>query len=166
MIIAILSTLVSSIALVGVAISLLLQARQLRANQVQVTYASQLELLKLGLDNPSIITELGMGYGGTEDLVKSIYLNWYITHLAISFDTGIMNKPNLEGSLKGLFAVEDSRRWWADARQSYRNDTSSRRRKAFFAIVDGQFQQASRVPEAAETAKPHGPCGDSSPPSS
>jgi hypothetical protein len=57
MLIAIVSTLISSVALLGVAISLFLQARQLRASQIQTARASQMELMRSALEHPDLVAE-------------------------------------------------------------------------------------------------------------
>ena len=48
----IIATIISSIALIGVAASLLLQNRQLRASQVQVVREMHLELIRTAIENP------------------------------------------------------------------------------------------------------------------
>jgi hypothetical protein len=149
--IAALSTLISSIALVGVAISLILQARQLRVNQVQIARASQVELLKLGLNNPVAASEL-VGAADPDGFARGVFLNWYVGHLLTSYETGATSKSNIERLARELFAVEASRKWWAMARQSYANDARSRRQKSFFAVVDGEFQRAGQTSESAMTA--------------
>jgi hypothetical protein len=150
MLLALLSTLISSIALVGVAVSLFLQARQLRANQIQIAHASHLELLKLGLDNPAAVVELGMDLTDQEGFVNAVLLNWYMSHLSTGFDVGAVSKANLESLVKGLFTAENPRKWWTTARQSYNDNATSRRQKAFFAIVDGEFQRADQISESAK----------------
>src|SRR5436189_297531 len=118
MTIAILSTLISSVALLCIAISLLLQARQLRTNQVQVTRAAQQEVIRFSLENPSLATEV-MGVADPETYTKHVYLNWYFSYLSMSYDIKTMSKPNLRLLLERPFAVQVSREWWAMARQSY-----------------------------------------------
>lgn len=84
MLIAELSTLISSIALIGVAVSLYLQGRQLRASQIQITAAGQIELMRLALDYPVAAAPL---IGGQVSELASQYvaLNWQFTHLRTTY---------------------------------------------------------------------------------
>ena len=68
--IAIISTLISSIALVGVAVSLVLQARQLRASQIQASRATQVELIKVSIDSRELISDIFNQDSG--DYLKSV----------------------------------------------------------------------------------------------
>ena len=148
MLIAIVSTLISSVALLGVAVSLVLQARQLRANQVQTARASQVELMRTALENPTVVAE-ALGAGDCGALVRGVVLNWYLGHLSMSYDIKTLAKPHLRQLARDLFAVEGSRTWWETARLSYGDDVTSRRQRDFFALVDAEFQQIARPPESA-----------------
>jgi len=144
MVIALLSVLISSIALVGIATSLLLQARQLRASQVQASAASQVQLMKFALDN----TASAMALIGDEDpeiFAKEVVLNWHISHLLMSYNNKTLSEAHLRRLMRGLFAAEDSRSWWARVRPSYDDDATSRRERRFFSIVDAEFQHASKT---------------------
>jgi Family of unknown function (DUF6082) len=163
---AILSTLISSIALVGVTIGLYLQARQLRVNNIQVAHISRIELIKAGLDYPDFAARVE-GYVDPEELVKAVLLNWQFTHLMMTYDIRDSSRANIESTAERFFAVEDARKWWVDARDSYRENAISRRQKKFFSLIDKQFDQASRLSETAKPgAMPPGAQGGSAAPSS
>lgn len=150
MFIAILSTLISSIALVGVVISLLLQARQLRANQIQVTRASQVELLKFYFDNPAMAAEL-VGANDSKEFTKDIVTNWYVTHLALSYENRAVSKSRLQNIASDLFKSEASRGWWASMGHTYYDGATSRREKEFFAIFEAEYQRINRTRESAQS---------------
>jgi HAMP domain-containing protein len=131
---AVVSMLLSSIALIGAAVSLALQGRQLRANQVQVAHSSQLELMKIGLENPAVIAEIGLA--GTSPL----------------------SKPHLQRLAREIFAAKPARGWWTLARESYHSDVTSRRQRVFFDVVDEEFQQAALASRPAKNGTaPTGP---------
>jgi uncharacterized protein DUF6082 len=164
MLLGVLSTLISSVALIGVAVSLFLQSRQLRANQVQIAHASQLELMKSGLDRPSLIIDLGFGLGAPDEdtFIKYIYLNWYINHLSTTFDLKTTSKLRIQRIAEDVFTADVPRKWWVVARESYRDRAVTRRQKEFFAIVDGAFQKAqgsesSKHPPPDESASATSP---------
>jgi hypothetical protein len=151
MIIAIISALISSVALVAVAASLLLQARQLRTNQVQVTRTAQQELIKFSLENPDAVAEV-LGITNPEAYAKDAYLNWQISYLSMSYDIKTMSKENLRFLLRESFAIENSRRWWATAGKSYHDWAISRRDKEFVSILEEEFRRPSQGTGPAERA--------------
>ncbi|HET9081756.1 MAG TPA: DUF6082 family protein [Trebonia sp.] len=152
MFIAVLSTLISSIALVGVAISLLLQARQLRTNQVQATRTAQQELMKFCLENPALAAEV-LGMSSPESYVKQVVLNWHVSYLSMGFDVKTVTESSLRFAIREqIFKTKDSLSWWIMARQSYHDWAISRRDKEFVAILEEEFQRASQMAEASNTA--------------
>jgi hypothetical protein len=151
MLIALLSTLISSVALAGVAISLLLQARQLRTSQLQATRTTQLELMKMALDNPDIAAA-ALGYGDPETLVKRVFMNWHFQFLQFGFENNTISALSLRFSIAELFETEDTRNWWLWARRSYEIAATTRREKEFFAIADQEFQRASQTSAPSESA--------------
>ena len=142
MIIAVISTLISSIALVAVAASLLLQARQLRTSQVQVTRTAQQELIKFSLENPNVVAGV-LGITNPKAYANDAYLNWYVSYLSMSFDIKTMSKSNLRFLLRESIAIENSRRWWAVAGSSYHDWAISRRDKEFVSILEEEFRRPS-----------------------
>jgi Family of unknown function (DUF6082) len=149
MLIALFSILISSVALMGVAVGLILQAQQLRAGRIQASASSQVQLMKFALDNPAAALEL-MGNGDPEAFAQEVILNWHINHLLMSYSNKTLSEAHLRRLVRSLFATENSRNWWTMAGASYNDDATSRRKKRFFAIVDAEFQQAGKMPASAE----------------
>jgi len=54
MLLSLIATVISSVALVGVAIGLLIQARQLQASQLQAARSLHVDFIKLAMEDPSI----------------------------------------------------------------------------------------------------------------
>jgi hypothetical protein len=148
MLIAVVSTLISSIALIGVAIGLLLQARQVRASQLQAHNTAQLELIKLAVENPAIAGELS-GATDLDAFLKRVYLNWHFSFLSMSYEIRTISDPSLRVTVKRTFTSEFARAWWAYAGPIYQVGATSRRKKKFYVIVDEEFQLASRVTGSA-----------------
>lgn len=144
MFIAILSTLISSIALVGVVISLLLQARQLRASRVEAAHNSQIDMIKFAIENPSLVAEME-GVPNDEALVKDVVRNWYITNLWMSYDIGTVSKVGLQERVAIIFSVDEARKWWERAARGYELSAVSKREKEFFIIVNGECQRLNQL---------------------
>jgi hypothetical protein len=147
MLIAVVSTLISSVALLGVAVSLVIQARQLRASQTQAARASQMELMRLSIEQPNLVAE-ALGAEDHDALVKDVVRNWYIGHLSTSYDLRTLTRSHLRRLVRDLFAVQESRTWWEMARSSYSDDATSKRQREFFASVDEEFERVARAAEA------------------
>lgn len=164
MLIAVISTLISSIALVGVALSLLLQGRQLRASRIQAARASQVELMKFAIDNPTMVN----GLDGAEDIegfVKGVVRNWYFTYLSMSYDNRTISKSSLRRVASVALADETTCKWWAESGHTLNEVATSRREKEFFTIVDGEFQRARQRFDSVKTGDvSHSPPIDPSPP--
>src|SRR4051794_13391568 len=76
-----LSALISSIALVGVAVGLLLQSRELKIARAQAFRATQAELIRMAVDDPSLLVAIGSALFQDEQLAKqNLYLNWRTKH--------------------------------------------------------------------------------------
>jgi hypothetical protein len=161
-----LSTLISSIALVGVALSLYLQGGQLRSSQTQATTAAHIELMKFGLQYPTIAGDL-VGVQNSDEFVRGVALNWHFSFLQASYSNKTITDKHLRHIVGLLFSTDFARNWWTMVGHSYSDAATSRRDKRFFAIVNEEFQRTKLASEItnAEINMPDKPA-DSSPPSS
>jgi hypothetical protein len=149
MLIAIISTLISSVALAGVALSLLLQARQLRTNQIQVARTAHLELIKMTLSDPSMAAET-LAIEDSEAYAKEVYLNWNLHYFWLSYGINQLSEPVLRNNARELFRAEFPRKWWSWSSKDWELATS-RRDREFFTIVDSEFQRAKQIAESTGT---------------
>jgi hypothetical protein len=154
LIIAIISTLISSIALAGVAISLLLQSRQLRISQLQAANSAQLELIKMALDNPSMASEV-LGVPDSDLYAKQVFLNWHIKYLELGYEINAISATGVRQAAEHILATQTALEWWSWNRQLYLGDTTTRRTKQFFAIIDAEFQHLKTA--SASSASPTNP---------
>ena len=154
LLIAVISALISSIALVGVAISLLLQARQVKISRLQAVRAAQLELMKMALDNPAMAAD-ALGISDPDLYVKQVFLNWHIMYLQLGFEVDVFSPGVIQQTAAGLFEGRAAREWWEWNRRSYGTSPMPRRVKQFFEIVDEEFQR--------HEAPPNPPSGPPSP---
>jgi Family of unknown function (DUF6082) len=139
-VIAIISTLISSIALAGVAVSLLIQARQLRISQLQVTRAAQFDLLKVGFDRPDIA---GAILDTDSDFFsKGIYINWTMQYLQLGHDIKTLTPNAIRVELTTMFDAEFPRTWWTRARPYWVAEATSKRQISFISLIDDVFEKA------------------------
>jgi Family of unknown function (DUF6082) len=146
MVIAIISTLISSIALVGVAASLLLQARQLRASQVQASRVAQIELIKMAIDNRELISDIFGDEPGS--YLKARYVNWFFKYLELGYSMKIISEKSVQVQAMMLFDTDYPYKWWIRAREVWEIEASTKRDRNFFKIVDNAFQRTAEQRQA------------------
>jgi Family of unknown function (DUF6082) len=143
MTIAIISTLISSIALVAVAISLFLQSRQLRASQLQAARTTQAELIKLAVDNPKLISE-ALGHADPDSYVRGVFVNWAFKSLELGYSMKAFSAESVGVQASRLFDAKYPREWWMSARDIYAIEAATKRERQFLIIVNKAFDQAQR----------------------
>lgn len=149
-VIAVLSIIISSIALLGVAYGLTLQALQLRANQLQVSRSAQFEIVKLVIDNPELIS--GAIDPSDHELVTraGAFLNCRIKQLELSYSVKATSAAGVRLQARLLFSGTYPIEWWSMARGVYASEAATRRERRFFALVDNEYmrvlEQLSRPP--------------------
>lgn len=147
MIIALVSTLISSIALVGVVISLLQQNRQLRISQLEASRAAQSALIQMSLNNSSLAAE-AFGFPDGEWFAKAALTNWQVKYWEMSYLIKAMSADSVRGQAAELFISEFPRLWWSRFRELYQADAKTKREREFFSIIDTEFERKQRQVEA------------------
>jgi hypothetical protein len=143
MILSVIATLISSVALIGVAVGLSLQARQLRVSQIQAVRSLHTELIKIAMENPSLGTVFESDVDPA-DAPKAAFINLLMTLLQASYSLKVASKATVSLQAERIFAAEFSRSWWEYARDSYMVETSMKREQEFVALIDEKFQEAMR----------------------
>jgi hypothetical protein len=140
--------LISSIALIGVMIGLLLQARQLRANNVQTFKGGHIEALRIMFDYPDYFVDLqGNMPHDTELFRRQALTDSAFQHLNFGYSIKTIPETGLRHTLSQLFAVAYRREWWEAARDSYVTNANSRRERQFIKIVDQESRSALATDE-------------------
>jgi hypothetical protein len=144
MLISVIATLISSIALVGVAVGLILQARQLRISQIQAVRSLNLELIKVAIDNPTLMpTATGMRIDPSER-DRAAFLNLQMTQMYVGYSLKVMPKGSIIYSAQRIFETEFARAWWEFARKSYEVSSRTKREREFVTLVDAEFQRTTK----------------------
>lgn len=94
----------------------------------------------MALDNPAMAS-VALGISDPDLYVKQVFLNWQLKYLELAYEINAVSAEAIRRNAAILFEAETPREWWSWSRQSYEDDTISRRAKQFFAIVDGEFQR-------------------------
>jgi Family of unknown function (DUF6082) len=138
--IAIISLIISCVALGGVAAGLMLQARQVRVSQIQTVRSAQLELIKLALEYP-IMASAAAGVSDPDLFSQASYLNWQMKYFEMGYETGYFSDSAVRRIAVILFEVEIPRNWWAGGREMWASQCPTKRARQFFALVDAEFQR-------------------------
>jgi len=147
-ILSIVATIISSVALVGVAAGLILQNRQLRANQIQIVREMHLELMKIGIDNPALSTSIYEGIP-PEEFSRHSLLNFLMKFWETGYSLRTISRNSVLLQATGLFASENARAWWVLVRNAYQTEAGTRLEKEFFKIVDSAFNEAAQALQLA-----------------
>lgn len=158
------SAIVSAIALVGVAASLVVQNRQARAEQVQGIRSYYLELVRLELDDMALYQPLW----GTTDITdpherkRHVYADLMMNYAWMGFEIGTVREPLLRDMLAGMFTGEAGRHYWSRAQVSWTVGSSgSRVGRRFLAVVGEEYARAVAAgpptPSAVIPRPPHVP---------
>ena len=149
------SALASSFALVGVAISLLYQARAGHTAREQAIRSLQQQLIKMEMDDPTLMTAIGAPWGlpipaESARIRDHLYIHMWATFWAGNYVIGELNAAAVRGVARGeLFSSKAGREYWAAVRERALS-TNEGKYLRFVRIVDEEYQKviASNVPEA------------------
>ena len=140
------SAILSAIALMGVTLSLLIQARQAKTERIRITRERQIELLRIILDAPEV-------YGpviGVEarlsgiDPRRFIFCTMWVNYARLGYEAGVITEPILHDDIFGpAFKGESMRKWWARTRKYWSGDLiQGRKELKFVQIVDEEYRKA------------------------
>jgi Family of unknown function (DUF6082) len=149
------SALASSLALVGVAISLLHQARAGHTAREQAIRSLQQQLIKMEMDDPTLMTAMGAPWGlpiPAESAVirDHLYIHMWATFWAGNYVVGELNAAAVRWVARAeLFSSKAGRTYWTAVRERILS-TSEGKYLSFARIVDEEYQKvvASNVPVA------------------
>ena len=147
------SALLSSLALGGVVVSLLYQARDSQNAREQTTRSLQRELIKMVMDDPSLMTAAGAPWGfnipSESDAIREhLYIQMWISFLAGNYTIGELSDETARDlAARELFCSKAGRRYWAEVGKLQIAHSSGRRNR-FFRILDDEYREliSSGVP--------------------
>jgi Family of unknown function (DUF6082) len=140
---------VSSIALIGVVIGLILQNRQVKASQHQVMREMQLEIIKLGIENPALNASVYEGQFDAADVARAHYINLLMHFWQTCFSLKTMTGRAVAIETDYLFRAEFPRTWWAQGRGFFEAEAGTKSEKEFYKIVDSIFEQVEQTFQAS-----------------
>jgi Family of unknown function (DUF6082) len=142
------SALLAALALGGVVISLLYQARDVKTAREQASRAVHHELLKMEMEDPfymGILAApwgLGAGLADYDSLRRNNFIHLWVSFWEGLYMLGDMSDSDVQSSVSTeLFTSADGRRYWSSTRDAKLSYAKGRRRR-FVKIVDQEYQKA------------------------
>lgn len=140
------SAIFSALALGGVAGSLFYQARQAKAQQIQMVREHYRELLRMTLDEPEVylpchrpIKLSGLDLNGKR---QHHFMRMRMNYAAMAKEVGVMSESTLRADLlDGIFQGTVGRAYWAEARERWLMNPRPPMRR-FARIVDEEYNKA------------------------
>lgn len=140
------STLISSLALVGIVISLIYQAQAGHTAREQSIRSLQQQLIRMEMEDPNLMTAAGAPWGlpipaESQQIREHLYLHMWTLFWSGSYAVGEMTDAATRMMVANeLFNSAAGRRYWANVRDNILNTTAGRYRR-FALIVDGEYQK-------------------------
>jgi len=131
-----LSTVLSSVAVIGVVYSLILQNRGLRLMQAQATRAVQMELMRMLIENPDLRSPFV-----TRPSVD-LHSNLMLKQFEFGFIIGDYSKEVIFTQMGDLFSQESGRELWQRLRPYFIAEADTNRKRQFVALVDEEFKRS------------------------
>jgi hypothetical protein len=137
-------------------VSLLYQARDGRNAREQTTRTLQLELLRMAMDDPSLMTAGGAPWdldipSDSASIREFLYIQMWVSFLAGNYTIGELPESSVRHlAAHELFRSRAGRNYWRAVRQS-QIENSIGRRKHFFRTLDDEYKKtiSSGVPVAS-----------------
>ncbi|MFI7217349.1 DUF6082 family protein [Micromonospora maritima] len=142
------SAVLSALALGGVAASLLLQARQSRAERIQAIRGFHTDLITMQLDDLPVYLPCWGPLDLPDDTARRqhIYTNLLMQYAWMGYEIGTIPEPLLRDMLAGMFRGDVASRFWPMARASWTASTAGTRRgRRFLLIVDEEYARSAPV---------------------
>jgi hypothetical protein len=138
------SALLTALALIGVAGSIFLQAKEINANREQSSREHHAHLVEMALEDPVYQRCWGIEPSrlAPDAFRQRSYLNLIVSHWERDYRVNGIAEHTLRGNLAQLFQGEAARQWWADTGDFRKASATSRRDKRVWRIADKEFRKA------------------------
>ncbi|WP_344938996.1 DUF6082 family protein [Sphaerisporangium flaviroseum] len=150
------SALLSVLALIGVSVSLFLQAREAKATREQALRMLHADLMKMAMEDPLYRRAWGPFFESDDHdgPREHMYVNLIISQWAMEYELRTITEEHLRSIAHVLLSGPAGRRYWANVRDLRINSTSTRRERRFHEILDEEYHRAGPSPPLPPRPKP------------
>ena len=152
------SAILSVLALIGVVVTLRLQARETKLAREEARRQAIADLLKMAMDDPDL-SECWGPTGLSEPLKvqrQQIYLNLIVSEWRQSYESKALPEKRLRAVTYEMFRGEAGRGYWRAAREHRLSTSGSRAERRFHEILDEEYQHALASPAVASASDSEG----------
>ena len=152
------SAVISVLALVGVVLTLVYQARETKRAREDTRRQAVSDLLKMAMDDP----ELDECWGPVPEpddpktRKQQLYTNMIVSAWAMSFEMGTMPESRLRYAANEMFRGQVGQEYWRNARDGRIATPANRRERRFHQILDEEYQKAITSSNAPQRRVPDG----------
>jgi hypothetical protein len=148
------SALLAVLALIGVTVSLFMQARDAKANREQGLRAIHTELLQMAMDDELYRRSWGPFFASADpDAQRAhMYVNMIISTWQMQYELDAISEEHLRATAYLVFSGEIGQRFWSDARNLRLQAVSTRRERRFHEILDEEYKRALESPAVVPSA--------------
>jgi hypothetical protein len=139
------SAVISGIALGAVSVSLILQAHALRLSRVQAMRTYHFDLIKLSLQDPSLVPSWGSAPAAEQDLLdlrQAGYSNMIVSFWQMLYVTRTISEAHLRDNLSTMFRGQAGREFWAANQSDTVKWINQRKDRRFVKIVNEEYARA------------------------
>jgi hypothetical protein len=148
---------IGMLAITGVAVSLVLQAREAAVNRTQVDRASYENIVQRSLDDPDLIACWGPLDRAPREHKQHIYTNMIVSYWNMMFRIGQVQELELRSLASHMFTGIPGRKYWEVAGPPRRQTSQSGIDHKFVAILDEEYRKAVPVGPPTESLEHVGP---------
>ena len=139
----VISELISSVALLGVVITLLVESRQLRTSQIQASRALHVELTRLTIAYPAIASVAGPEID-RDDYQKDAFLRLLLETWELDYELKTVSAKAIQSQVRAMFKSDYVRTWWSTVASGVWHEAAvAKSHEEFFALVDGECKAAT-----------------------
>ncbi|GAA0969240.1 hypothetical protein GCM10009555_015960 [Acrocarpospora macrocephala] len=146
------SALVSVLALVGVAFSLIVQSREAKATREQAMRALHADLIKMAMDDPLYRACWGAFFTSEdEDNQRAhMYVNMIVNHWLLMWELRSITEPHLRAVARTVIEGPIGRKFWEDVRDLRIASAGTRREREFNRIIDSEYVGMAEITPAVQ----------------
>lgn len=142
------SAVLSVLAMIGVAMTLVLQARESRAIRLQAIRESHSKLMEMAMESPDL-NEVWGPSGLSDPFVlqrQNMYANMILSQWQMSYETRMLTDEHLRLLVTEFLSGTIGREFWVLAREDRLSTSDTRRLRRFHAIVEEEYRRVRDSP--------------------
>ncbi|MEV4134093.1 DUF6082 family protein [Dactylosporangium sp. NPDC049742] len=140
-----LSALIASLALLGVVISLFLQARQLRIMRLQSVRSMQFELERIVLADPDVYPS-HLTDGNSDVLRRRMFMQMWLKYVELGYHVGEFDDASVRANARKIFGDSTYLEHWRRAQEAEPSRQSTNKASRFRVLLTEEAERSRLMP--------------------